>query len=254
MKPEIRIFQNLEILSRSAAHLIIAQAEESIRERGRFLIVLNGGGTPQRLFQLLASEYREKIDWAHTHIFWGDERCVPPDDAESSYGLARGLLLSKVNVPDENIHRIKADLGPDAASRDYANTLSIFRDPPLEWPHFDLVQLGMGEDGHTASLFPGSPIDVKEPVLGVTAHYQNRPAQRVTLTPPVFNSARMIIFMATGSNKAVTLSRVLSDKYEIEDLPAQRIDPKDGRLTWLVDEDAASKLPRKIKGLRICEG
>ncbi|HET9909322.1 MAG TPA: 6-phosphogluconolactonase, partial [Anaerolineales bacterium] len=146
------------------------------------------------------------------------------------------------------------ELPPVEASKDYSSTLKEFASPPFDWPRFDLLYLGMGEDGHTASLFPGSPVTVSEPTVPVTAHYQDRPANRVTLTQLVFNQARCIVFMATGEKKSFTLAEVLSDRYNPELYPAQRIDPKDGELIWLVDEDAASKLPRKIKGLKICEG
>jgi len=244
MKPEIRIFNDLEDLSRAAAILFIEQAEQAIAERNRFLVALNGGSTPTRLFQLLATDEHEKADWSKVHIFWGDERCVPPDDSGSSYGQARDILLSHVFIPDVNIHRIQGELGPVEASKDYSLTLNGFASPPFEWPRFDLVYLGMGEDGHTASLFPGSPVDVPEPIMPVTAYYQDRPANRVTLTPIVFNSARMIVFMATGEKKAKTLAEVLSDRYNPAQYPAQRINPNDGRLIWLVDKAAASRLPK----------
>ena len=244
MKPEARIFNDLEALSRAAADLFIEQAARSKAERNQFLVALNGGSTPTRLFQVLATDYREKVDWSKVHVFWGDERCVPPDDPGSSYGQAREILLSHVPIPDLNIHRIKGELGPAKASQEYALVLKEFASPSLQWPRFDLVYLGMGEDGHTASLFPGSLVDVSEPVMPVTAHYQDRPANRVTLTPIVFNSARLIVFMATGETKARTLAQVLSDRYNPAQYPAQRIRPKDGRLIWLVDKDAASKLPK----------
>jgi 6-phosphogluconolactonase len=245
MKPEIRIFNDVENLSRAAANLFIEQAAESIRERDRFLVALNGGNTPMRLFQLLATDFRERIDWSRVHIFWGDERCVPPDDPGSSYGQAQAAMLSRVSVPDANIHRIRGELGVVEASKEYSLRLKELSSPPFEWPRFDLVSLGMGEDGHAASLFPGSPVGVEEPVLPVTAHYQDRPANRVTLTPLVFNSARMVIFMVTGEKKANTLAEVLSGRYNAEQYPAQRINPNDGELIWLVDEEAAGKLPRK---------
>jgi 6-phosphogluconolactonase len=244
MKPEIRIFNDLEELSRAAADLFVAEAEQAIAERDRFLVALNGGSTPTRLFELLATEDREKVNWSKAHIFWGDERCVPPDDAGSSYGQARDILLSHVLIPDSNIHRIKGELGPAEASKDYSLTLRGFAAPPLNWPRFDLVYLGMGEDGHTASLFPNSTVDVSEPTMPVTAHYQDRPANRVTVTPIVFKAARMIVFMATGEKKANTLAEVLSDRYNPAQYPAQRIAPNEGRLIWLVDEAAASMLPK----------
>ena len=248
MKPEIHIFNDLEDLSRAAADLFIEQAKRSIAERDRFLVVLNGGGTPTRLFQLLATDYREQVDWSKVHIFWGDERCVPPNDPGSNYGQALDLLLSHVAIPDSNLHRVKGELGPVEASKDYSLTLKEFASPPLEWPRFDLVYLGLGEDGHTASLFPGSPVHVSELTMAVTAHYQDRPANRVTLTPIVFNSARMIVFMATGEKKATTLAEVLSDTHTRNpaQYPAQRIEPKEGRWIWLVDTAAASKLPQKL--------
>jgi 6-phosphogluconolactonase len=163
------------------------------------------------------------------------------------------LLLSHVPISEANIHRIKGNLEPAEASRDYALTLRGFSSPPLDVPRFDLVYLGMGEDGHTASLFPGSPVDVTELTMPVTAQYQDRPANRVTVTPVVFNSARVIAFMATGEKKAVTLAEVLSDRYNPALYPAQRINPKHGELIWFVDEDAARQLPKELK-VRFCEG
>jgi len=245
MKPEIHVFNDLEDLSRAAADLFVEQAANCIAERDQFLVALNGGSTPTRLFQLLATEHRENIDWRKVHVFWGDERCVPPDDPGSSYGQAREMLLRHVPIPDSNIHRIKGELGPVEASKEYALILKEFASPPLQWPRFDLVYLGMGEDGHTASLFPRSPVDVTESVIPVTANYQDRPANRVTLTPRVFNQARMIAFMATGEKKANTLAEVLSDRYNPAQYPAQRIHPEDGSLIWLVDKAAASKLAKE---------
>ena len=253
MKLDIRIFKDSEKLSQHAANIFTAQAAQAINERKRFLVVLNGGSTPTRLFQLLATEYREKIEWAKVHTFWGDERCVPPDDAGSSYGQARDMFLNHVPIPDSNIHRVNTSLSPAEAASDYAFILSQFSNSPLPVSRFDLIYLGMGEDGHTASLFPGSPVNVTELTLPVTAHYQDRPANRVTMTQLVFNQARMIVFMATGEKKAVTLAEVLSDRYNPELYPAQRIDPKNGELIWLVDEDAASKLPRNLI-TKFCEG
>jgi 6-phosphogluconolactonase len=154
-------------------------------------------------------------------------------------------LLNHVPIPQANIHRVKGELDPAAASEDYSRVLKEFASPPLDWPRFDLVYLGMGEDGHTASLFPGSPVGVSEPAMPVTAQYQDRPANRVTLTPVVFNSARIIVFMATGEKKAQTFAEVLSDRYNPERYPVQRIRPDHGTLIWLVDEAAADKLPEE---------
>lgn len=253
MKPRIHIFKNLEEISARAAEIFVEQSVKAIEERGQFLVVLNGGGTPEGLFQLLAAEFREKVDWPKVHVFWGDERSVPSNDPGSSYGQARNLFLRHVPIPKANVHPMNGEFRPAEATAEYSKVLKEFASAPLDWPRFDLVYLGMGEDGHTASLFPGSSLDVTEPVAAVTVQYQDRPAERVTLTPLVFNTARMVVFMAAGEKKAVTLARVLSGRYQPEQYPAQRIEPKEGRLLWLVDEDAASRLPMDLVR-RFCEG
>ncbi|SRR6266496_5695739 len=253
MKPQIRIFRSLEELSQNAAQLFVEQAAEAIQERGRFLVALNGGSTPTHTFQLLATDFRDKIDWSKVHVFWGDERLVPTSDPENSYGQARDLFLHHVPIPETNVHHVKTELSLENAANDYSHVLKQFAVAPLEWIRFDLVFLGMGEDGHTASLFPGSPEDVDGIVVPVTSDYQGRPARRITLTPKVLNSARIIAFMATGEKKAAILAQVLSGRYNPELYPAQRIDAKDGKTIWLVDEDAASKLPMDLVR-KFCEG
>lgn len=253
MNFELHIFKDIEHLSHEAENLFTEQAAKAIEERGRFLVALNGGSTSKRLFQLLAKEYRDKVNWSHVHVFWGDERCVPTDDPGSNYGQALNAFLRHVPIPDTNIHNVEGNLEPAEASKIYALILREFASPPLDFPRFDLIYLGMGEDGHTASLFPGSPVDVTEPTLPVTAHYQDRPANRVTLTQLVINQARTVVFMAMGEKKAVTLAEVLSERYDPEFYPAQRIAPKNGQLIWLVDEDAAGKLPKELTR-KFCEG
>ena len=240
---KLQIFKDSEALSTAAAEIFVQAGMSAIEARGRYLVALSGGSTPSRMYRLLASDaYRDKVNWEQTFIFWGDERCVPPEDEGSNYHQAYESLLSQVPVPGENILRVKGELIPYEASIDYAQVLKKYGDVDREWPRFDLALLGMGEDGHTASLFPGSPIGVASPTLAVTADYQSRPAKRVTLTPLVFNSARKVLFLVTGVNKAVTLTRVLNDDSMPEQYPAQRIQPMDGEVVWLVDEAAASKL------------
>lgn len=240
---ELRIFKEYDALSSIAAENFIRAGLDAIEMRGRFIAALSGGSTPSGLYRLLASEpYRNQVDWQHTFVFWGDERCVPPDAEGSNYYQANEILLSQVPIPRENILRVKGELVPYEAANAYAQTLKGFADPDLDWPRFDLVLLGMGEDGHTASLFPGSQVEISSPTLALTADYQGRPAARVTLTPAVFNSARKILFLVTGENKAVTLSRVFKDASMPEQFPVHRIHPTDGQVTWLVDEAAASQL------------
>ena len=233
----IKVFRDISELNQATAKSFIELANRSIAERGRFLVALSGGSTPMKLYERLADE---TLDWSCVHFFWGDERCVPVEDAGNSYGQVKKVLFDKIGAA--NIHRVKSELEPDSAARDYAQALSRFAEPPLDFPRFDLVLLGMGDDGHTASLFPNSPVDVDSPTMAVTANYQGRPANRVTLTPKVLNSSRNVLFLVTGKSKAVILSRVLNDKYMPAELPAQRIAPQDGTLTWLVDEEAGSLL------------
>ena len=245
MKSEVRIFKDVESLSEAAAGLFAEKARGALQACGRFLAALNGGNTPLPLFHLLASRYRDELDWSRIHLFWGDERCVPPDDPGSNFGQARQALLKQLPIPEANLHRIRGELGPQEAAKDYALLLRRFAEPPLDWPRFHLVLLCLGEDGHTASLFPGSPIEASEPVQAVTAHYQDRPAERVSLTPPVLNGARLVLFMVSGQAKAEVLRRVLGDTRDPLSLPAQRIEPKDGKVLWLVDESAAAGLPKQ---------
>ena len=226
-----------------AADLFIESAADSIAQRGRFLTALSGGNTPTGLYRLLAAApARDRIDWSNVHVFWGDERCVPPEDPGNSYGQAKQVLLDQVPVPEENVHRVLSDLEPGEAAMDYARVLKDFAEAPYDWPRFDFVLLGMGDDGHTASLFPGSPAEVSTPTLAVTAQYQDRPANRVTLTPLVLNSAHRIVFLLSGTSKANTLANVLFGDYHPLNLPAQRIQPTDGEVIWLMDSSAGSKL------------
>lgn len=233
----IQKFRDSDELSQVAAKKFIELANQAISERERFLVSLSGGGTPMKLYEKLASE---TLDWSRVHFFWGDERCVPVDDPGNTYGVMREILFEKIGPT--NIHRIQSELEPDSASAAYAHTLSGFADAPFDFPRFDLVLLGMGEDGHTASLFPGSPVEMDSPTIAVTAHYQDRPANRVSLTPRVFNQAREIWFLVTGAGKAETLRRVINGEQNLELYPAQRIQPVNGNLVWMIDEAAGKFL------------
>lgn len=233
----VKVFRDISELSQAATKSFIELASQAIAERRRFLVALSGGSTPTRLYECLANE---TLDWSRVHFFWGDERCVPVEDAGNSYGQAKKVLFDKIGAT--NIHRVKSELEPDSAARDYAHTLSQFADPPLDFPRFDLVLLGMGDDGHTASLFPDSPVDVTTPTLAVTANYQDRPANRITLTPPVFNQAREVWFLVTGQSKAETLKNIIEGEFKPEVYPAQRIRPVGGNLIWMIDEAAGSLL------------
>ncbi len=242
MNPDIRIFPNGETLSRAAADLIVIIAQNAVAENGRFSIALSGGGTPQRLFQLLGqAPHKKQMPWQNSHFFWGDERLVSPDNSGSNYGQAYAIFIGKVPTPPENIHRVHGELDSDTAVSDYQKQLQTFAQDG-KTPRFDIVLLGMGSDGHTASLFPGpiSSAEQNESVIAVTAEYDGRPAQRISLTPKVINNAANVIFLVTGANKAETVTAVLNDPQNPQRLPAQRIQPTNGNLIWLLDQPAAN--------------
>jgi 6-phosphogluconolactonase len=243
-------FSDSQALSGFAAGLLVQIATKAVSARGSFSIALSGGNTPSALYHLLAqSPYREGLPWEQMFFFWGDERCVVPDDAESSYNQARKALLDDVPIPGGNIIRIKGELAPADAADDYARELKKYSTNSLDWPRFDLVLLGLGADGHTASLFPGSTETSGLATVAVTAKYQDRPANRVSLTSDVFNAARNVIFLAVGKEKAGALAATLAGKHDPFRLPAQRILPVEGNTWWLVDEAAASLLPDHIDGI-----
>ena len=244
-KVEIKVFPDHEVLSRFAAEWITILAKKTVAAQKQFHFVLSGGSTPEFLYSLLArSSHQDAFPWANTHVYWGDERCVPPEDAGSNYGQAQKLLLSRVPISANNIHRIKGELTPEEAAKDYADHLMQLGDGDLDWPRFDVVLLGMGDDGHTASLFPGPFPDEAETssTIPVTALYGDRPANRVTLTPRVINSARHIMFLVKGVNKQNALTAVLEGAFEPDKWPAQRINPTNGHVMWLLDQDAAGTL------------
>ncbi len=247
---EVRVFSDADALSRAAAEHLVAIALEAAHARGQALIALSGGNTPQGLYAILPQlPYRSQSPWAQMQFFWGDERCVPPGDPESNYGQAKREFLDRVPVPAENLHRVKGELEPDVAAQEYGLVLRQFSSDGLAWPRLDWVLLGMGADGHTASLFPGpiSPKERERPVIAVTANYQGRPANRVSLTPRVFNSARSVVFLVTGEEKADALAGVLAGAPDPERWPAQRIRPETGSVLWLVDRPAASRLPKDFR-------
>lgn len=251
--PQLLIFETAPELYHVAAAYWRRLAQKAVEARGRFLLVLAGGSTPKPLYRLMAQPpYREDVPWSETYVFWGDERMVAPADPQSNYGQAREQLLANVPVPSEQIYPIPGELAPEEAAAAYDRALAqLAADPsvtPAEagqrWPRFDLVLLGLGRDGHTASLFPGSVANEREgpPARAVNVAYGERPADRVTLTPPVFNSARQILFLVTGEEKAAALAGVLEGEEDPVRWPAQRIRPEEGRLTWLVDRAAATQL------------
>lgn len=223
----------------SLAHAIQAIEIKAIKERGRFTIALSGGSTPKALYEWLASS-ADSYQWDKWHVFFGDERTVTPDDPDSNYHMARASLLSKVPIPENQIYRMEGELDPQAAAEKYTQRLKDVFGGDL--PRFDLMLLGMGDDGHTASLFPGTAA-IHETEKWVIAHYVEKlDTWRITLTPPVINNAAYVVFLVTGEKKAQRLNEVRNGDYQPDVLPSQIIKPTDGHLIWYVDEGAASQL------------
>jgi 6-phosphogluconolactonase len=241
MSTTIKIQPDLYKLSRAAGEFFVTQSQESIIDKGYFTVALSGEETPATLYSLLASDaYASRIDWTKVHIFWGDERCVPPEDLDSNYNMAKQNLLDQVPIPAENIYRIHGEDDTKIAARDYEKALQGFfaaNDAGIN-PRFDLVLLGLGDDGHTASLFPHSTaLEVEG--RWVTANYvDSMRAWRITLTAEALNAARHIMFFVAGASKANALKAVLEGESDPLTYPAQLIDPQQGRLIWLVDGDA----------------
>lgn len=248
---EIRTYRDADHLARAAAEHFISLAGESIDQRGRFSVALSGGSTPRAAYARLASpEHAGKIDWTRVHLFWGDERCVPPAHPDSNYRMVRHTLLERVPVPQENIHRMLGELDPATAARAYELDVRRFflsaseeQGPePSLLLRFDLVLLGLGPDGHTVSLFPGTGA-LQAQDRWVVENYVKRLGEwRLTLTPELINAAGQVTFLVSGAQKAEVVREVLLGPRRPEELPAQLITPARGTLLWMMDVPAGELL------------
>jgi len=239
----IHVHPDAAAASRASADLLVQTSREAVARTGRFTVALTGGSSPVQLYKLLAAApYRDQVPWAQTFVFWGDERAVPHADERNNARMAFDLLLDHVPVPPAQIHRMSGEGAPDESARQYEALLKAhFAGGP---PQFDLILLGMGDDGHTASMFPGTDVVhererwVKELFLASQQMY------RITLTAPLINQARRIVFQAFGAGKAATLKRVLEGPDQPDQLPSQLIKPTSGELHWFLDEAAAGEIRR----------
>lgn len=238
---EVRIADSVDALYEMAASEFLMQAQTAVATRGRFVVVLSGGSTPRDLFRLLADDPRFRpIPWSKTHVFWGDDRHVPPDHVDSNYRMAKLALLDHVEIPETQVHRIKSELNnPDRVAQEYEQTLRAFFGADV-MPRFDFALMGLGADGHTASLFPHSAALTRTDRLAVAD--LTALGHRITLTAPVFNHALCVLFLVSGTAKATALKQVLEGPHDADTWPAQLIAPVNGRLLWLVDQGAASLL------------
>jgi 6-phosphogluconolactonase len=244
VSPDLRVFTTPQELFAAAAEEIVNAANEAVAERGRFTIALSGGSTPKNLYNLLATNARTTLPWDRMFFFWGDERHVPPTDADSNYRMTNEMMLSKVPVPPGNVFRIAAE-NPDAAAaaKAYEETLrKFFQLKEGEIPRFDLILLGMGPDGHTASLFPGTAGLQEKSRLVIANWVEKLKTARLSFTLPVLNAARCVAFLVSGTDKATVLKAVLEENVPGEQYPAKLVHPKDGKLIWFLDRAAASEL------------
>jgi 6-phosphogluconolactonase len=237
----IQVYPDLESLSRAAAALLVRQANLAVAARGRFSVALAGGNTPRRTYELLAAPpLVDQAPWGRVHIFWGDERCVPPDDSRSNARLAKEAWLDRVPIPGDQIHPLNCAPDPAAAAREYeAQLREFFAGQP---PCLDLVFLGLGDDGHTASLFPGTTVLEEKTRWAAAVHLADQDLHRVTLTAPLINQAAVVAFLVAGPSKARVFREVLHGPRNPARLPAQLIQPQDGELLWLADLEAAAAL------------
>jgi 6-phosphogluconolactonase len=234
------VFDTPEQLAIAAAERFVEYEYPFHGELDPFRVALAGGNTPRRVYELLATErFAHRVEWPHVNLFFGDERCVPPDHPDSNYAMVHQALISRVAIPAKNVHRIIGEGDPGESATLYENQLRTFF-AVKSWPRFDLVLLGMGEDGHTASLFPGSDALNEKSKWVVPTRPEGSEHDRISLTVPVFNHAARVIFLITGAGKAARLAQVLRPQPSADPLPAQAIQPVAGSVEWFVDRAAAS--------------
>jgi len=243
LKPEIIITADSSELARAAVRIFVQEAKESVARKGCFCVAISGGSTPRNMNRMLAQEpYCSSIAWGKTHIFWVDERCVSVDDPANNYGVARKDFLDRIPIPEDHVHPMPGEAAPEEGAKIYHNELKkFFRSERGGYPAFDLILLGIGTDGHTASLFPAIPSLALSKKWVIAVKGGTPDVYRLTLTYDVLNQAEKICFLVSGENKAPIVKTIFEN--EKVGLPAQRIQPLKGRLTWLMDSEAISLLP-----------
>ncbi len=240
---QIETFPDLEAISHKAAEIFLSLSRSALQSKESFAVALSGGSTPRKFYHLLGcTPYCRQIEWQRIHFFWADERCVPPDHEQSNFKTVYDALLSTVPVPGENIHRIRGEESPEEAARAYEAVMETFWGKD-NMPVFDLIVLGMGEDGHTASLFPETEALNEEKRFAVPVYRKKPEINRVTLTLPVLNNASQVLFLVSGQAKAKVLAAILGGGGTKDHYPAGLVSPARGKITWLIDQEAASLLP-----------
>lgn len=239
---KIQVCKSVKEISEYFAQLLIEKINSS---NDFFAMALSGGTTPKAIFEYLARQHNNTINWDKVKFFWGDERCLPPNDPESNFKMANDSLLSKLQIPVENIFKIKGENDPLPEADRYSSEIQKRIKIKSGYPQFDLIMLGLGEDGHTASIFPNQKKILTSDKICATAVHPSTRQKRITLTGSVIINAATVVFIVTGKNKSRIVELIINQKDNYKDYPASFIHPKDGELYWLLDEDAASTISRK---------
>lgn len=242
MEPDVKIFPDKEETAGQLAKDLYEKLQNFNNREKKFCIALSGGNTPRIFFRLLAEKYSQKIKWDKINLFWGDERCVPPDDPESNYGMAKETLINFITIPQKNIFRIKGEINPFIEAKNYSKTVETNVPLVNNLPSFDLMLLGLGEDGHTASIFPNQMSLLKSDKICETSIHPESMQKRITLTGKVINNSKWIVFLVMGEKKSLIISKILKKSNEAEIYPAYHIIPTLGKPEWYLDKSSAKYL------------
>ena len=238
MQPEVHIYSDNEAVAAGFAEWLVGW----LKNKGKVAIALSGGSTPKVLFRLLAEEYADEINWSKVRLYWGDERCVPPTHEDSNYGMTQELLLKHIDIPLSNIHRVRGEDDPVQEAERYGAVIEEELAEEDGYPVFDLIILGMGSDGHTASIFPHQKeLLMADSTCAVATHPESG-QQRITLTGPVINRSKQVVFLVTGASKLDKIREIIREEGNWSSYPAAHIRPLSGKLDWYLDEQAAAEL------------
>jgi len=241
MRDSIHIAENLNLLAKDLVNYFQDMIAGQLQTQDKINIAISGGKTPKLFFEKLAKSHNN-LPWEKIHIFWVDERCVPPGDAESNYGMTQRSLLDKITIPAENVHPVLGESDPESEAKRYGEEINHHIYSDNTWPEFDWILLGLGEDGHTASLFPQSPLLEDTSTISAVAIHPQTKQRRITLTLPVLNHAKRITFLVSGPSKAQIVRKILVPGKTKTDFPATLVNPVSGKCKWFLDKDVAQYL------------
>jgi 6-phosphogluconolactonase len=235
----VKIFPSAIDLAEKFAEELITMISVKTNSGAEFNLALSGGSTPELLYSVIGDHFSNSVNWDHVNVFWGDERCVPPDDPESNFGMAQRSLFGKINIPETNIHRIKGECDPGEEASRYSDEIALFTDKRDGYPVFDLIILGIGEDGHTASIFPSDISLMESEMVCEVATHPVSLQKRITITGRTINNASKVAFLVTGRKKGEIVEKILNKCSSAQNFPASRVVPVYGELLWFMDSDAA---------------